>query len=236
MFFTGEQGKGLRLDPRTKMILFLAVIIGVFMNVAGRYTQYIFPVMCALPLLMMALSGKAGLALRYAVVFAVFYALERWSVVYASGLLKSLIALNCYIVLRFFPTAMMGMYMMSTTTVSEFMAAMQRMHVTDKLTIPLAVMFRFFPTLMEEMRAINDSMKMRGIYLGGGKASKMLEYRIVPLMMCTVNIGEELSQAAITRGLKTGEGRTNNCRIGFHAADVIVILVSLASMILTGVK
>lgn len=218
------------------MILFLAVIVGVFMNAAGRYTRFVFPVMCVLPLVLMALSGKPGQALRYAAVFAGFYMLESWSAANASGFLRSFIALNCYIVLRFFPTAMMGMYMMSTTTVSEFMAAMQRMRVTDKFTIPMAVMFRFFPTLMEEIRAINDSMRMRGVFLGGGKASKILEYRIVPLMMCTVNIGEELSQAAITRGLKPGESRTNHCHIGFHAADYVVIFLSLASMILTGVK
>ncbi len=41
-------------------------------------------------------------------------------------------------------------------------------------------------------------MKMRGIRFGGGKASAMLEYRLVPVIMCSVKIGEELNAAALT--------------------------------------
>lgn len=47
-------------------------------------------------------------------------------------------------------SVIMGAYIFSSTTVGEFIAAMQRMHVTDKVTIPISVMFRFFPTVMEE--------------------------------------------------------------------------------------
>ncbi len=236
MFVTEEEKKGLQLDPRTKMILFLAVLVGVFLNASGKYAPYIFPLLCIFPIGMMALSGLHKKALIYALVFLGFYLLQRWSMDQATGLLRSFLALNCYIVLRFYPTAMMGMYMMSTTTVSQFMAAMQRLHVPDTITIPLAVMFRFFPTLMEETRFISDSMRMRGISLGGGKALKILEYRLVPLMMCTATIGEELSQAALTRGLRPGAGRTNHCQIGFKLVDVVVIALSVAAMLLTGVK
>ena len=38
------------------------------------------------------------------------------------------------------------------------------------------------------------------IRLGGGKVGVMFEYRLVPMMISAVKIGEELSQAALTRG------------------------------------
>ena len=57
--------------------------------------------------------------------------------------------------------------MLSSTSVSEFISAMERMHVTEKITIPLSVIFRFFPTISEEYKAIRDAMKMRGICAGG---------------------------------------------------------------------
>ena len=63
-------------------------------------------------------------------------------------------------------------------------------------------------------------MKMRGIRFGGGKASAMLEYRLVPVIMCSVKIGEELNAAALTRGLGGPVKRTNICEIGFHVQDV----------------
>ena len=47
-------------------------------------------------------------------------------------------------------------------------------------------MFRFFPTVAEEWSAIGDAMRMRGVRFGGGKAGAILEYRIVPMMICSV--------------------------------------------------
>lgn len=46
-----------------------------------------------------------------------------------------------------------------------------------------------------------DAMRMRGVRFGGGKVGAILEYRIVPMMICSVKIGEELSQAALYAGL-----------------------------------
>ena len=94
------------------------------------------------------------------------------------------------------PGIAMASYMVGTTTVSEFMAAMERMHIPQKITIPMSVMFRFFPTVGEEYASIGDAMRMRGIRFGGGKPAKMLEYRMVPLMISCVKIGDELSAAA----------------------------------------
>ena len=99
------------------------------------------------------------------------------------------------------------------------------MHVTDKLTIPLSVMFRFFPTIADEFQAINDAMRMRDIRFGGKNIDKMIEYRLIPLMVCSAKIGEELNAAAITRGLGGDVKRTNVCRIGFHFQDYIVVLI-----------
>ncbi|HPY85014.1 MAG TPA: energy-coupling factor transporter transmembrane component T, partial [Ruminococcus flavefaciens] len=89
-----------------------------------------------------------------------------------------------------------------------------------------------FLRILEEFSDINTAMKMRDIRLGGRNAGKFIEYRLVPLMVCSVNIGNELSAAALTRGLGTKVRRTNICRIGFHAADIAVILLTAAPYIL----
>ena len=112
--------------------------------------------------------------------------------------------------------------------VSEFVAAMERMHVPQKIVIPVSVVFRFFPTVREEYAAIRDAMKMRGITTLRSPM-KMLEYRIVPLMMSVAKIGEELSAAALTRGLgaprsarifvKLGLGRWMSCVPLFQYSD-----------------
>ena len=43
-----------------------------------------------------------------------------------------------------------------TTSVSEFMAAMDKLHISKKFTVPVSAMFRFFSTIEEEYAAIRD--------------------------------------------------------------------------------
>lgn len=55
----------------------------------------------------------------------------------------------------------------------------------------------------------------------------MIEYRLIPLMVSVIKIGDELSAAALTRGLGAPVRRTNVCEIGFHVQDFIAIVVCL---------
>lgn len=164
--------------------------------------------------------GMVALGIIYVLEYAVFP--------YVRGLLASILLIVIMIVGRFFPAYLTGVYVINTTTVSEFKAAMDKLHMPDSLTIPMCVMFRFFPTIREENDSIRAAMKMRGIRFGGGKAGKMLEYRIVPMITCTAKIGEELSASALTRGLGKQKKRTNICHIGFGWADWTFFLLVIA--------
>ena len=46
--------------------------------------------------------------------------------------------------------------------VGEFMSAMQKMHVPERIAGSLSVVMRFFSTPKEEYSAISNAMKMRG--------------------------------------------------------------------------
>lgn len=164
--------------------------------------------------------------------YGAFYGLAIYALPHISGLIGFLLLAFCGIMTRFLPGITAGAYLTETTTVSEFSAAMGRMHISDKLTIPLLAMFRFFPTIADEFRSINDAMRMRDIRLGGKNVSKMIEYRMVPLLVCSAKIGEELNAAAITRGLGGDVKRTNLCRIGFKIWDYLVIMICLAPYVI----
>ena len=113
--------------------------------------------------------------------------------------------------------------MIKTTRIDEFVSAMQKMHVPDGITISLAVVMRFFPTIKEEYQSIRDAMKMRGVMFGGGNAAKMVEFRMIPLLFSCMNIGDELSAAAITRGLGGKVKRTSIEVLKMNAADICMI-------------
>ena len=52
------------------------------------------------------------------------------------------------------------------------------------------------------------------------------------LLFSCISIGDELSAAAVTRGLGAPVKRTNVCEIGFHSKDYVVIAVTLVLSIL----
>lgn len=54
----------------------------------------------------------------------------------------------------------------------------------------------------------------------------------MPLIVCSVNIGNELSQAALTRGLGAKTKRTNVCDIGFRAQDFVMFILFLSPYVL----
>lgn len=223
-FFSIEREKQyIVLDPRTKLILL--VTISTLMLGGGNegIMAIIRPMLCAVPFLLFLFERRIKPAVKYLVLYLACYALEGMAVNWTSGLLSFLLLAVSSVMTRFAPGILAGAFLLSTTTVSEYIAAMHRMHISDKIVIPLSVIFRFFPTLAEEYHAISDAMRMRGIRLGGRRVFLMAEYRIIPLMCSVIKIGDELSAAALTRGLGAPEKRTNICSIGFHFQDILII-------------
>lgn len=216
-----EQRRGL-LDPRTKLALVLLLAVFVLGGLGGEQVKPLKTILSALPFLLLLLEGQwrrfaRGIAMLL-LGYGLLYLVPRLPA--APGYL----ALMCGgILTRFVVTIVMGEYLVATTSVSEFISAMQRLHMPEAVTIPVSVMFRLFPTIASEWRSIRRAMRMRGIHLGGTKAGQVLEYQMVPMMTSSVRIGEELSASALTRGLGGIAKRTNICRIGFRLPDLFLL-------------
>ena len=224
-FAAGREAGYTKLDPRTKLAL--VVTISTLMLGGGNTgaMRFVRPVLCIVPFLLLLAERRVKIAAKYLLLYLVCYAVEMAAVNWTKGMLSFLLLAVSSIMTKFAPGIMTGAFLLSTTTVSEFIAAMERMRISEKIVIPLSVIFRFFPTIGEEYRAISDAMKMRGIRFGGGHPARMIEYRLIPLMVSVVKIGDELSAAALTRGLGAPEKRTNVCRIGFHMQDLMLLIL-----------
>ncbi|MBR1553963.1 MAG: energy-coupling factor transporter transmembrane protein EcfT [Oscillospiraceae bacterium] len=109
---------------------------------------------------------------------------------------------------------------------------MERMHCPYFITIPMSVMFRYFPTLSEEYKAISDAKKMRGLGHPVKHPLVYIEYILVPLMMSAVRIADELSAASLTKGLSTETKRTHICQIGIRPIDVLIMTGSVIVLVL----
>lgn len=232
---SGSTTGGLHLDPRTSVLVIL-VVSSVLLSPAGTHGTLgtvSRAILIIFPGLLFLLSKLPSEALRYAVTFSVLAGLPK---------LLSLLIPGRHLLVDIFSTWFGGLsliipgatccwYMLRTTSASEFVAAMQRIHCPNALSIPTSIIFRFFPTIGEEYRDIRTAMRMRGIS-GLRNPIAMLEYRFVPLLVSVVSIGNELAMSAVTRGLGSPRKRTTLCKIGFGKGDFVVISVLCACLIL----
>lgn len=221
----------MKLDPRTK--LFLTVVANsVILSAPVVYGALMF----AVPAILLLFEKKWRFVLAFFSVYLVsafgFEYLKTMDV----GMAGTLVVSTMMIVSHMIPITIVLYYVMMSTKVNEFLAAMARMYVPNKVTIPLAVMIRFFPTVFDEARDIGNAMRMRGIRLFSLRTLKnpflFLEYRLIPLLVSLTKIGDELSVAATTRGLSPETRRSCMVKIGFHVQDVVVFVYCIAVVVL----
>lgn len=224
----------IKLDPRSKVLILLLMNIAVFTSNAW----FIMALFASIPLSLLLIDRRYLLVFVCTIVYGI--SLLGYIILLDTGFtfISTIIAMITSLICRMGPGLLMGYYLLTSTTVSELIAAMEKMHFPKTIIIPISVMFRFFPTIKEESSAINEAMRMRKIQLGKSKGGPILilEYRFIPLLISSVKIGDELSCSALTRGLDSSVKRTNICQIGFKIIDlcyIIFVLVLLVLFIIT---
>jgi energy-coupling factor transport system permease protein len=224
--------RALKLDPRTKLFMIFVVSAIVMMSATTPLLWALRIIMTMVPIVLLILERHYASAFRFMIMYSVALFLMFTCISEQSqGFLMALLLGYCCIVVQFAPAVITAWYVVRTTRIDEFVSAMQKIHVPDGITISLAVVMRFFPTIKEEYSSIRDAMKMRGIMLGGGNALGMVEYRMIPLLFSCVNIGDELSAAAITRGLGGKEKRSSVEVLHLRVQDYLLSLAFLSALV-----
>ena len=133
---------------------------------------------------------------------------------------------------KVYACGMLAGTVIATTRVNEFLAAMARLRCPRKLTIPLAVMLRYLPTIREDWRFIRDAMRLRDVspsLWGFLKAPAMtVNCLYVPLLTAASRAADELSIAAVTRGIENPKPRTCLVTVRMTAADWAVMVLFAA--------
>lgn len=234
ILLTGSPTQDFWLDPRTKLYLLVVFSIVMIDGKTGGISFYLKPILALIPFILLLLGRRMKVAITYILVFSISWVVNLLLIPMMGGMSTIIFSIITQLGTRWFPSAMMGYYLLVTTRVNEFVLAMQKMHIPESFIIPFSVMFRFFPTVYEEAGDISNAMRMRGIT--GRNFYKnpvaMMEYRLVPLMMSVVTIGNDLSAAALTRGLGSPRKRTSICKIGFHIKDIVLMLIATTGLIL----
>ena len=149
-----KNNRGILLDPRTKLAVLITIAVFILGGSYEGIMQYYIIVLAAIPLLLLSAARKWKGAVLYILIFGGSLCLEMFGLSRLTGVANYIAVAVVGILLRFTPSVVMGYFVVTTTTVSEFVAAMERLHLPQQITIPMSVMFRFFPTVAEEWSAI----------------------------------------------------------------------------------
>ena len=214
------------LDPRTKLLLIIVIATLELMDVNIWFTIAVGTV----PAFLFVSNRQFLGAVKYYLLFlfAAFIHVHRVEV-QINMFMNMFVVLLGALVLKLSPAFACADYIIKSTGVSEMIAAFNKMKVSRKFLIPLSVMFRFVPTISQERHAIHDAAAMRGIVITRRKfwenPLQAFEYRMVPLMISIANIGDDLSAAALSRGLDNPVRHTNYTDVRFTRKDLIVTVM-----------
>ena len=218
----------LHLDPRTKLFLILLCVLCAMAS-PGLYVQF---ALVALVGLLAACSGKWRYALRGIFAYALICAFTVWCMGVMTGTWRAMFVAFLGLVHKVYACGMLAGLVISTTKVGEFLSAMARLYIPKKLTIPIAVMLRYLPTIREDWHFIKDAMRLRDVsptFWGFLKAPAMtINCIYVPLLTAASKAADELSVASVTRGIENPRPRTCLVNIQMRTADFLAMALSAA--------
>jgi energy-coupling factor transport system permease protein len=182
--------------------------------------------------LLLILSGELKFALQMFIPFVLSLAAIYCFALGIQGIPGALFSLLCLLIRMIMPIAMAFQLVFKTTTISQFMAAFQKMRVPAVAAIPFAVMFRFIPTVQEEWHGIRQAMAFRGIKISLRHPIMSVEYVLVPLMFSATSIMDELAAASLARGLDSEHDRTCATEVKMKWFDWLFLMIALGFLVI----
>ena len=235
-----------RLDPRTKLVLTVCMIIFIFC--ATNFISLIFTVVVVLTILILSkIPFKMYLKnLKFILpiiilttVLNLFYIkdgnvlLEFWIIKITNyGIERSL-----FMSIRVIFLILISSVLTYTTSPNDITDGLESLFsplkfiglgsVVHTLTMMMTIALRFIPTLIEETVKIMNAQKARGADFENGGLTQKVKAVIpilIPLLISSVRRAYDLAEAMESRCYNGGEGRTRLKQLKFAKSDVIAFL------------
>ena len=239
-----------RLDPRTKLLLVIIYIVGLFNSVG--WASYAFVILVTA--LSMALSKiKPRSALKglkplviiiiLTAVLNIFYTdgtpiVEGWIITWEG--IERAVMMSLRIILL-----IVGTFMLTYTTspialtdgLEIMMGPLKKIKIpVHEMSMMMSMALRFIPTLIEETDKIMSAQKARGADFDSGnlfQRAKALLPILVPLFVSAFRRADELAVAMESRCYHGGEGRTRMKQLKMQGIDAWALV--LGAMFLSAI-
>ena len=134
-----------------------------------------------------------------------------------------------YILVKFGPMFAMMVFVQASLNTSRFLRSLESMRVSARWVIPLGACLRFMPSVVAECRQIRYAMRIRGIAFTPTRLLRRpletLSYAMVPLLVRSLFIGDELARAAVARGIEAPGHKSSLYDMGLRLSELMVLAV-----------
>lgn len=223
----------INIDPRTKLMALLLINISIIFSKSIKYEIMLVAVILLFGIICREYKFIAKMSISYLVIISV----QLLSNIYLPSVIKMMVITFIIFIRKLFPCGILGGIIVKTTYADEFMAAMNKFRIPKSVIIPFTIMLRYFPMIREDWTSIKNAMEMRGIspsFLGLIiHPIRTMECIYVPLIMSAAKVSDELSAAAVSRGIENPEPHTCIRNIKFQMIDYVWIFVFIVTFILS---
>ena len=214
----------MKIDVRTKVLLVcLANLVFLF-----RVTGWLELVMIVVLAVLLALSGRPGLALGQVLFFGFCLVADSLYLAFwpADWLpLPITMVRACRLMM---PAILAGTLLLTTSTAYELIHGLRKWHLPESLLLTFALMLRFLPTIGQDAKSIRQSLRLRGLFISPWDLVRhplrFGEYLLVPLLMALLRRAETLTMALMTKGLVLDGKASQTFASGFSWLDWSVCL------------
>jgi energy-coupling factor transport system permease protein len=241
-----------RLDPRTKLIMALALIVVLFM--IESFIGYLW---VAGFLLLAIINGDIPLSsitrglkpltliILLTVILNIFFTegtqvLWQWKFIKITqeGIAKGLL-LGVRLILLILSTTIMTLTtspLAITDGLEYLLSPLKKLKFpAHELSMMLTIALRFIPTLLEETDKIIKAQMARGADFESGNLFRRAQNMVpllVPLFVSAFRRADDLATAMESRCYRGGEGRTRLNELVFQRADYFVLGIALPVLVL----
>ena len=171
------------------------------------------------------LNGFRRTALFAPLVFAALCFIPGYSAQYFMPVPLRILFSFLYIFRLLFLPYLAGSFFLRTSDVGAILSSMDFLHIPQCISIPIAVMFRFFPAFTEEKKAIERAMKIRGIQTWNPMQN--LLYVSIPLLIISANIEEDIAKAAECKCIENPVKKTRYNTVRLQIVDAVFLFCIL---------
>ena len=209
------------LNPNPIPKFFVTVLLGfTILHSINHYSEWALIIVISI---MYFINGFRKEGIQNIIVFGILFFVPDFTILAKFPIVIKMLLSLLFVIRMFYIPYASGKFLIKTSDVGSIISSMDFVRIPKAVSIPIAVMFRFFPSFAQERNNIKMAMKIRGIEIKN--PLKYLEYIAVPLLIISSNIADDIAKAAETKCIANPIKKTRYITVRVHIIDFIYAFI-----------